>query len=88
MDQSPHHPHAVTVTVNNKPVSIPSPHTTGLAIKEAAINQGVAISLTHTLFVVRGHEQIPVSDGDALTVHEHQKFRAVAADDNSSEPTC
>lgn len=88
MDQSPHPPHTVTVTVNNKPVSIATAHTTGLAIKEAAINQGVAISLTHTLFVVRGHEQVPVSDTDAITVHQHQKFRAVAADDNSSEPTC
>lgn len=77
------HPHVVHITVNNKPVVLPTPETTGLAIKEAAITQGVNIQLSFKLFLIKGHEQVPVPDDEHLKVHEHQQFRAVAPDDNS-----
>lgn len=76
-------PHTVTIVVNNKPVALPSPETTGLAIKEAAIAQGVNIQVSFKLFVVRGHEQVPIANDERIKVREREQFRAVAPDDNS-----
>lgn len=74
---------AVTVSVNEKPVKLAGYKTTGKAIKDAAIEQGVAIKPDFVLFVVTGNKQHPVGDPQELTVHEGERFRAVAPDDNS-----
>lgn len=73
----------MTILVNNKPVTLPSADTNGLAIKEAAIAQGVNIQLSFKLFLVRGHEQVPIANDEPVKVHEREQFRAVAPDDNS-----
>ncbi len=76
-------PKNITVVLNTHAVVLPSPETTGLAIKEAAIAQGVKIEVFFKLFLIRGHTQIPVTNDEHLKVHEHEEFRAVAPDDNS-----
>ncbi len=76
--------HEVTVTVNNKSVTVTGPRVTGLQIKEAAIAQEVQIELDFLL-----SEELPsgetriVGDSDTVTVNKHSKFTAVAGDDNS-----
>ncbi len=72
----------VRVLVNENPVLVPR-HTTGLGIKEAAIQQGVTIKADFNLFRVDGNKQHPVSDTQEVAVHESDRFRAVAGDDNS-----
>lgn len=79
----PTHTTTVTIRVNNRDVTLPDHRTTGLAIKEAAVAQGVAIKVNFALFRVTGQAQHPVADADKLTVHDKQEFRAVAPDDNS-----
>jgi hypothetical protein len=74
---------SVNIEVNNKPVSLTDHHTSGEAIKQAAITQGVAIKATFNLFRITGNKQHPVSDGDKITVHEGERFSAVDGDDNS-----
>lgn len=73
----------VTVLVNNREVLLSDHKTTGLGIKEAAVAHGVAINVNFALFRVAGQTQHPVGDGDTVTVHDKQEFRAVAPDDNS-----
>jgi Multiubiquitin len=76
--------HQVTVTVNNKPVSVAGPRVTGLEIKEAAIAQGVAIEADFLLSEELPHgETRIVGDTYVVTVNKHSKFIAVAGDDNS-----
>ncbi len=76
--------HEVTVTVNNKPVTVTGPRVTGLQIKESAIAQGVQIELDFLLSeeLPSGETQI-IGDSDVVTVNKHSKFTAVAGDDNS-----
>jgi Multiubiquitin len=79
-----HPEHAVDVTVNSKSVSISAAKTTGLGIKQAAMAQGVQIELSFQL-----SEELPnrrkkiIGDSEQITVHENEKFIAVADDDNS-----
>ena len=74
----------VFVTVNNKPVKIDGPHASGLAIKEAAIEQGVDIKLDFQLAVVeRDGKQRIVGDRDVIEVISDSEFFATAPDDNS-----
>ena len=72
------------VSVNNKPVEVEEPLVTGLEIKEASIEQGVAIQLDFQLAVVEadGKQRI-VGDSDKVDVHEFKTFFATASDDNS-----
>lgn len=75
---------AVQIVVNNANVTVPDHHTTGYAIKQAAISQGVAMELSFQLSVKRGpHQTQIVGDADSITVHEGLEFVAVAGDDNS-----
>ena len=77
-------PRAVTVTVNNKPVTFAVHKATGLEIKQTAIAQNVAIQADFVLFEVRGHgNRRQIGDNELVTLHPHQEFRAVAPDDNS-----
>ena len=74
----------VTVTVNRKPVVFGARRATGAEIKETAIAQGVQLQPDFALFAVVGGGQLkPVSDNDAVEIHEGEAFRAVAPDDNS-----
>lgn len=73
----------VSILVNEKPVSLPDHKATGKQVKQAAIDQGVAIKLDFNLFRVTGHAQHPVGDEETVTLHNGERFRAVAPDDNS-----
>jgi hypothetical protein len=73
----------VQIQVNGKPVTLPEDKTTGRAIKDAAIKQGVQIRIDFNLFRIEGNSQHPVGDNQQVTVHNDERFRAVAPDDNS-----
>jgi hypothetical protein len=77
-------PHLFTVTVNRLPVSIAGPKTNGLAVKEAAIAQGVPIQRDFilSLELPNGNTRL-VRDTDEVSLNENMKFVAVANDDNS-----
>jgi hypothetical protein len=76
--------HAVTITVNFKAVTMPSQLATGLEIKQAAINQGVAIKLDFVLFRELGHgRREQVRDDQVVELSHGEKFEAVPGDDNS-----
>ncbi len=76
--------HPVEITVNGRPVTVAGPRTTGLAIKEAAIAQGVPIQLDFILNEEIGPKKTRlVRDGDEVTIHPHSKFVAIPNDDNS-----
>ena len=74
----------ITVLVNKRLVVFEERKQTGLQIKSAAIAQEVPIQADFPLFIVHGqHNLQPVGDGELVTLHPHQEFRAVAPDDNS-----
>ena len=75
---------AVQIIVNKSAVTLPDRHTTGYAIKEAAISAGVPIELSFQLSVKRGpHQTQIIGDAEAITIHDGLEFVAVAGDDNS-----
>lgn len=77
-------PKIITVTVNERPVTFSEHKATGLEIKQTAIKQGVAIQEDFVLFEVKGNSPLKqVGDCETVTLHEGQKFRATAPDDNS-----
>lgn len=77
-------PVSTTVTVNNRSVIFSQHKATGLEIKTTAVNQGVPIQSDFALFEEKGNSPLkPVGDGEEVTLHPNQKFRAVAPDDNS-----
>jgi len=79
------HREPVTVTVNTKPVKLPSHRVTGLEIKKEAIAQGVDIQLDFQL-VEEAHDDHPahdISDDTKITVNKHSKFTANDVDDDS-----
>lgn len=78
-------PHLFTITVNRLPVSIEGPKTTGLAVKDAAIAQGVPIQLDFILSLELPNSRTRlVRDNEEISLNENMKFIAVANDDNSS----
>src|SRR4051812_2750454 len=82
--QGVHGQHAVTVHVNNKPVRLDGPKTTGAQIKSAAIAQGVAIQANFQLLEeLGGGRTRVVADGDILHINDEARFVAIAPDDNS-----
>jgi hypothetical protein len=74
----------VFVTVNTKPVKVDGPLASGLGIKKAAIEQGVAIELDFQLALIDpdGKHQI-IGDDDLVEVTSKSEFVATATDDNS-----
>ena len=74
----------VFITVNRKEVKVDGPKVSGLEIKEAAIEQGLAIELDFTLAeeTSDGKEKI-IGDADIVEVTEKSVFFATAGDDNS-----
>ncbi|MBD2166418.1 multiubiquitin domain-containing protein [Calothrix membranacea FACHB-236] len=78
------HPKTITVTVNERPVTFSQQKATGLEIKQTAIQQGVAIQEDFVLFEVKGNSPLKqVGDCETVILHEGQKFRVTAPDDNS-----
>jgi hypothetical protein len=74
----------VSILVNKKGVQIEKGERTGLEIKQAAIQQGVTIELSFVLTLHKeGGQTKVIGDSDRVTVHEGQRFTAVAADDVS-----
>jgi len=77
-------PKAVTVKVNNQPVTFQDHKATGLEIKQTAIQQGVQIELNFNLFRVKGGGKLdPIKDNETVTLHPNEEFRATTADDDS-----
>ena len=76
--------HTVSIIVNNQRVKVDSRRPSGLAIKRAAIRQGVTIDLDFQLAMVRpdGRQQI-IGDNDRVDVNDESRFVATASDDNS-----
>ena len=74
----------VFITVNRKEVKVDGPRVSGLAIKQAAIKQGVPIELDFQLAVVTpdGKQDI-IGDDDIVEVTDKSEFFATAGDDNS-----
>ena len=72
------------ISVNRKPVKVDGPKTTGLDIKKAAVEQGVAIELDFQLAKVRadGKQQI-VGNDEVVDLRESKTFYATDGDDNS-----
>ncbi len=77
-------PKTIIITVNERPVTFTEHKVTGLEIKQAAIKQGVAIQEDFVLFEVKCDSPLKqIGDCETITLHEGQKFRATAPDDNS-----
>jgi hypothetical protein len=75
----------VTVTVNNKAVTLPSHRVTGLEIKRHAIEQGVDIKLDFQL-IEEAHGDHPareIENHETITVNKHSEFTANDGDDDS-----
>ena len=72
------------VEVNRKPVKVDGPFATGLDIKKAAVEQGVAIKLDFLLAEVGadGKQQI-IGNSDVVDLRESKTFFATDGDDNS-----
>lgn len=74
----------VVIEVNRHSVTLRQRQATGTEIKVAAIAQGVNIPADAALFEVQGQGKLtPVGDQEVVKLHNHQKFRAIAPDDNS-----
>ena len=72
------------ISVNKKPVQVEEPLVTGLQIKKAAIDQGVAIKLDFQLAAVgEDGEHLIKGDSEKIDVREFKTFYATAGDDNS-----
>ena len=77
-------PKTITVTLNERPVTFSKHEVTGLEIKQAAIKQGIAIQEDFVLFEVKCDSSLKqIGDCETITLHEGQRFRATAPDDNS-----
>lgn len=72
-----------TITVNRKPVDMLDKHATGLEIKQAAIAQGVQISLDFQLSQKLGKKWEIIDDNEKVRVDKNPEFTAVDGDDNS-----
>jgi hypothetical protein len=73
-------PQPVTIKVNNQTVTMPDKHTTGLAIKEAAIAAGVEMQLE---WVLSDEKEHIITDDKKVTLKDGDDFWAVPGDDNS-----
>ncbi len=74
----------VFITVNRKEVKVDGPKVSGLAIKEAAIEQGLPIELDFTLAEETSDgKRKNIGDRDTVEVTDKSVFWATAGDDNS-----
>ena len=80
----PGHRDRVKIMVNKQAVRLDDDDVTGLMIKQAAIEQGVAIQLDFVLSLhLRDGGTRIIGDADRIEVDERSRFTAVAGDDNS-----
>lgn len=76
--------HIVTIVVNLKPIQIAGPRVTGLEIKQAAIAQGLPITVDFSLSqIAPGPRPKVIGNDDAVTVTKNSEFTAVSDDDDS-----
>jgi len=76
--------HLVPILVNEQPVDVAGPRTTGLAIKEAAVQAGLPIEVGFQLIEELPHGRTKViGNTDVIEVRPGSKFVALAPDDNS-----
>jgi hypothetical protein len=76
--------HPVTITVNNKPVTVTGPKATGLQIKQAAIDAGQNIELSFTLSQLQPNGRYKnVTDKQVVTVNPQSVFTATDDEDDS-----
>jgi len=76
--------HLVKVSVNEQPVEVLGPRTTGLEIKEAAISVGLQIDVGFQLIEELPHGRTKVvGNQDVIEVRPGSRFLALAPDDNS-----
>jgi Multiubiquitin len=77
-------PKQIEVTVNGRAVQLPKGDLTGIEIKQAAIAQGVPIELDFILQLElpNGNSRI-IGDQDPVKIRPHERFTAIANDDNS-----
>jgi hypothetical protein len=71
-------PKTITITVNNRPVELPSKETTGAAIKSAA-----EVPADFQLFREHGSKLVQIGDDEQVKVHEGEAFRATSGQDVS-----
>ncbi|MGW4323545.1 multiubiquitin domain-containing protein [Streptomyces sp. NPDC004684] len=83
LDQDRRPPRTIPVTINNQTVQLPEREMTGLEIKQTAAAQGLPIDTGFQLSVKHGGRYDVVGDTDAVRIHPHLEFLAVAPDDNS-----
>ena len=77
-------PEPVKLLLNNQPMTVEGPETTGREIKMAAISGGIAIQLDFHLTVVDDDgKEDRVPDDETIVVHRDERFFAVSGDDNS-----
>ena len=74
----------VFITVNRKEVKVDGPRVSGLEIKRAAIEEGLAIELDFQLAMETpdGKQRI-IGDSEVVEVTDKAVFFATAGDDNS-----
>jgi hypothetical protein len=74
----------IEVLVNELSVLLEGADQTGLSIKEAAIKQKVPIQLDFLLSIELGGGKTElIGDDQTIKVHAHERFIAIANDDNS-----
>lgn len=74
----------IVIFVNEKPVTVEKERMTGLAIKQAAIAQGVQIQTDFVLSIERGGGRTElIGDSDTVKVKKGDRFLAIPNDDNS-----
>ena len=77
-------PKRFEIEVNGKKVQMPEGPASGLEIKDAAIEQGVGITVKFVL-----QQEMPngtgkvIGDDDKVEIREHLSFTAIEPDDNS-----
>lgn len=78
------HEHFIEVLVNFQPVRLTERRLIGLAIKQAAIDQGVKIQEDFVLFELLTHDRRElIRDNETVEVRAGERFEAVPGDDNS-----
>lgn len=79
-----HGRHEVTISVNEKPVSVLGPKTSGLAIKKAAVAAQLPVTIEFVLSKEKPNGDTDViGDSDELTVSKNSRFVLLHPDDNS-----
>jgi len=74
----------IEIIVNERSVVMLGQEHTGREIKDAAIAQGVKIGPDFVLSVEKGGGKTQViGDTDSVKLHPHERFVAIADDDNS-----